>query len=164
MFAIFLVAFITVPIIEIAVFIQLGSFIGLWPTIAFVVLTAIVGASLVRSQGILTLAAVQRRMQQGELPALQIMEGVMLAVAGILLLTPGFVTDFLGLLLLLPVPRAYLANYLMGKLVVHSMGGATFYSSSSTFDGHSTSHGDTFDGEFERKNDDDDHDAPPRLN
>ncbi|MGR5542676.1 FxsA family protein, partial [Vibrio campbellii] len=88
-----LIAFIFVPIIEIALFVQVGGVIGMWPTIALVLLTAIVGASLVRSQGIQTLLSVQSRLEQGELPAQQILEGVMLAVCGVLLLTPGFMTD-----------------------------------------------------------------------
>lgn len=76
--------------IEIALFIQVGGVLGVWPTIALVLLTAIVGASLVRSQGLQTLLTVQQRLAQGQLPAQQILEGVMLAVAGVLLLTPGF--------------------------------------------------------------------------
>lgn len=65
MFPILLLLFIFVPIIEIALFIQVGGFIGLWPTIALVLITAIVGASLVRSQGLATLTSVQNRLQQG---------------------------------------------------------------------------------------------------
>ncbi|MBO0216733.1 FxsA family protein, partial [Vibrio sp. Vb2880] len=98
MFPILLLAFIFVPIIEIGLFIQVGGFLGLWPTIALVLITAFVGASLVRSQGIKTLMSVQGRLEQGEIPAQQIFEGVMLAVAGVLLLTPGFMTDALGML------------------------------------------------------------------
>ncbi|MCV6068867.1 FxsA family protein, partial [Escherichia coli] len=97
MFPILLLAFIFVPIIEIGLFIQVGGFLGLWPTIALVLITAFVGASLVRSQGIQTLMSVQGRLEQGEIPAQQIFEGVMLAVAGVLLLTPGFMTDALGM-------------------------------------------------------------------
>ncbi|NVP03527.1 FxsA family protein, partial [Photobacterium damselae subsp. damselae] len=102
MFPILLLLFIFVPIIEIALFIQVGGFLGLWPTIALVLITAVVGASLVRSQGLATLTSVQNRLQQGELPAQQIVEGVMLAVAGVLLLTPGFMTDCMGMTILLP--------------------------------------------------------------
>lgn len=161
MFPILLVAFISLPIIEIAVFIQMGSLIGLWSTIALVLLTAVVGASLVRSQGILTLASVQRRMQQGEIPAQQIMEGVMLAVAGVLLLTPGFITDTLGLILLLPVPRARLANYFMSKVVVsHMSGQSSSHFDSSSFHTDNTRQGNTFEGEFQRKEDDDDNSSP----
>ncbi|WP_200856833.1 FxsA family protein, partial [Klebsiella pneumoniae] len=110
--------FIAVPVIEIALFIQVGGVLGVWPTIALVLLTAIVGASLVRSQGLQTLLTVQQRLAQGQLPAQQILEGVMLAVAGVLLLTPGFFTDILGMLVLLPAPRAYFAKQLMSRVVV----------------------------------------------
>ncbi|CAH8182773.1 FxsA family protein [Vibrio aestuarianus] len=159
MFPILLLLFIFVPIIEIGLFIQVGGILGLWPTIALVLLTAFVGASLVRSQGLQTLLSVQNRLQQGELPAQQIFEGVMLAVAGVLLLTPGFMTDTLGMLVLLPAPRAIIAKYLMSKMVVKGMASG-FHSSPYEHDPfHHDSHrsseqGDTFEGEFERKDND----------
>ncbi|EMK6670327.1 membrane protein FxsA [Vibrio fluvialis] len=157
MFPILLILFIAVPVIEIGLFIQVGGVLGLWPTIALVLITAFVGASLVRSQGLHTLMTVQQRMQNGEIPAQQIVEGVMLAVAGVLLLTPGFMTDAMGMLILLPAPRAMLAKYLMSKVVVTNMS-SDFQSSHYERDFHSHSsqqHGQTFDGEFERKQDDD---------
>ncbi|MBY7945583.1 membrane protein FxsA [Vibrio fluvialis] len=157
MFPILLILFIAVPVIEIGLFIQVGGVLGLWPTIALVLITAFVGASLVRSQGLHTLMTVQQRMQNGEIPAQQIVEGVMLAVSGVLLLTPGFMTDALGMLILLPAPRAMLAKYLMSKVVVTNMSSG-FQSSQFERDFHSHSsqqHGQTFDGEFERKQDDD---------
>lgn len=159
MFPILLLLFIFVPIIEIGLFIQVGGILGLWPTIALVLLTSFVGASLVRSQGLQTLLSVQNRLQQGELPAQQIFEGVMLAVAGVLLLTPGFMTDTLGMLVLLPAPRAIIAKYLMSKMVVKGMASG-FHSSPYEHDPfHHDSHrsseqGDTFEGEFERKDND----------
>lgn len=166
MFPILLLLFIFVPIIEIGLFIQVGGYLGLWPTIALVLITAFVGASLVRSQGLQTLMSVQTRVQQGELPAQQILEGVMLAVAGVLLLTPGFMTDALGMLVLLPAPRAVIAKYLMSKMVVKSVGGG-FHGSfngqpfeqgpfeQDPFKRHDSS-GNTFEGEYQRKDDDDD--------
>lgn len=169
MFPILLLAFIFVPIIEIGLFIQVGGFLGLWPTITLVLITAFVGASLVRSQGIQTLMSVQGRLEQGEIPAQQIFEGVMLAVAGVLLLTPGFMTDALGMLVLLPAPRAAIAKYLMSKMVVKTMHGGGFQGGFSNqggpfeqdpfrrdpFDSQSDN-GNTFEGgEYERKDDDD---------
>lgn len=159
MFPILVILFICVPIIEIALFIQVGGLIGLWPTIAIVLFTAFVGASLVRSQGIQTLMSVQSRMQQGELPAQQIIEGVMLAVAGVLLLTPGFMTDTLGMLVLLPAPRAWIAKQLMQRVKVNSS--AQFHSSSQFHGDNSFNtsehdqQGDVFEGEFEKKADED---------
>ena len=106
MFAILMLLFIAVPMIEIGLFIQVGGFLGFWPTMMLVFITAVVGASLVRSQGLATLMSVQTKMQQGEMPAQEIVEGVLLAVAGVLLLTPGFMTDTLGMCILLPQIRA----------------------------------------------------------
>lgn len=169
MFPILLLLFIFVPIIEIGLFIQVGGFLGLWPTIALVLITAFVGASLVRSQGIQTLMSVQGRLQQGEMPAQQILEGVMLAVAGVLLLTPGFMTDALGMLILLPAPRAMIAKKMMEKMVVKNMSGG-FHAGGQTGFGQSpfgddpfnrnpfdqSKGGNTFEGEFEKKDDDND--------
>nr|WP_275664050.1 FxsA family protein [Vibrio harveyi] len=166
-FPILLLAFIFVPIIEIGLFIQVGGFLGLWPTIALVLITAFVGASLVRSQGIQTLMSVQGRLEQGELPAQQIFEGVMLAVAGVLLLTPGFMTDALGMLVLLPAPRAAIAKYLMSKMVVKTVNCGGFqggFSSQGPFEqdpfrrdpfNSQSDNGNTFEGEYERKDDND---------
>jgi|TARA_Y100000588_G_scaffold134794_1_gene148253 UPF0716 protein FxsA len=168
-FPILLLLFIFVPIIEIGLFIQVGGFLGLWPTIALVLITAFVGASLVRSQGIQTLMSVQGRLQQGEMPAQQILEGVMLAVAGVLLLTPGFMTDALGMLVLLPAPRAMIAKKMMEKMVVKNMSGG-FHAGGQAGFGQSpfgddpfnrdpfdqSKGGNTFEGEFEKKDDDND--------
>nr|WP_279611050.1 FxsA family protein [Vibrio gelatinilyticus] len=163
-FPILLLLFIFVPIVEIGLFIQVGGFLGLWPTIALVLVTAFVGASLVRSQGLRTLMTVQQRLQQGEMPAQQILEGVMLAVSGVLLLTPGFMTDALGMLVLLPAPRAAIARYLMSKVVVSNMSGNFqnhhFHGQDpfqqDPFQSHQDK-GDTFEGEYERKDGKDDH-------
>jgi UPF0716 protein FxsA len=129
-----------------------------------VLLTAVVGASLVRSQGLQTLMSVQSKLQQGEMPAQQIVEGVMLAVSGVLLLTPGFMTDAMGMLVLLPAPRAAIAKYLMSKVVVKSVSGGFHQGGfhqgdfqQGPFDSHRDHQrdGNTFEGEFERKDDDD---------
>ncbi|HGS4828228.1 TPA: FxsA family protein [Vibrio cholerae] len=158
MFPILLFLFIAVPLIEIALFIQVGGVLGVWPTIALVLLTAIVGASLVRSQGLQTLLTVQQRLAQGQLPAQQILEGVMLAVAGVLLLTPGFFTDILGMLVLLPAPRAYFAKQLMSRVVVgniHASGAG--FEQPNPFHDRANPNGTTYEGEFERKDDQDQH-------
>ncbi|EGQ7979170.1 membrane protein FxsA [Vibrio cholerae] len=158
MFPILLFLFIAVPVIEIALFIQVGGVLGVWPTIALVLLTAIVGASLVRSQGLQTLLTVQQRLAQGQLPAQQILEGVMLAVAGVLLLTPGFFTDILGMLVLLPAPCAYFAKQLMSRVVVgniHASGAG--FEQPNPFHDRANPNGTTYEGEFERKDDQDQH-------
>lgn len=153
LFALFLI-FVIVPIIEISILIQVGEQLGVMTTIALVILTAAVGASLVRSQGLQTLMSAQQKIQQGQQPGREVIEGVMLAIAGVLLVTPGFVTDIFGLLILTPVTRKLFANYLLTKMIVKS-------TSSSSFHGHSPfqggfgqppqQDGDIIDGEFSNK-------------
>lgn len=99
---ILLILFIGVPVIEIAVFIQVGDVIGLWPTLIIVILTAILGTALLRQQGLSTLMRAQTSMNEGRLPAEEIFDGVCLLLAGAFLLTPGFVTDSVGFLLFFP--------------------------------------------------------------
>ncbi|TKB51348.1 FxsA family protein [Ferrimonas sediminicola] len=111
--------FAVMPIIEIAVLVQVGTTLGAWPTIALVLLTAALGASLVRSQGLSTMMEVRNRMARGEMPGTQIMEAMLLAVAGVLLVTPGFVTDLFGLLILTPFTRRKLATWLMSRAQIH---------------------------------------------
>nr|WP_269783372.1 FxsA family protein [Photobacterium phosphoreum] len=155
--------FIVVPMVEIGLFIQVGGLLGLWPTIAIVFLTAVIGASLVRSQGIATLISVQKKLQQGEVPTQEIIEGMLLAVAGVLLLTPGFMTDALGLVLLLPLSRAKVARLLMQKVTLKN----SFNQFGGGFAHHTHSkdaaNGDVFDGEFERKDDHNNNNSNPRL-
>lgn len=100
-----LLLFFSVPLVEIYVLLEVGGVIGVLPTIAAVVLTAVIGAGLIRAQGISTLGRVQQELERGELPAVGIIEGALLLVAGALLLTPGFVTDSVGFLILVPPLR-----------------------------------------------------------
>lgn len=100
-----LAAFILVPLIEIAVFIQVGGWIGLWPTLALIVLTAVLGTWQLRAQGVATLGRARSQMERGVMPARELFDGLCLLMAGALLLTPGFVTDALGGLLFVPPLR-----------------------------------------------------------
>jgi len=113
---ILLIAFIGGPLTEIAVFIQVGGILGLWPTLAVVVLTAVAGTALLRRQGLATLQRAQQNVANGELPGAEIFDAVCLLVAGALLLTPGFVTDGVGALLLVPPLRAALRRGLARRL------------------------------------------------
>ena len=113
----FLAIFVAMPIIEIAVFIQAGELIGLWPTIGIVILTAVVGTSLMRAQGLQTLARAQSQMDQGEMPIGELFDGICILVAGVLLLTPGFVTDTMGFLLLVPPLRRAVGAGVIMKLI-----------------------------------------------
>ena len=100
--------FLCIPLGEIAVFIEVGDWIGLWPTIATVILTALIGTALIRQQGIATLMEAQRKMARNEVPVAEMLHGFFLVIGGILLLIPGFITDAMGFLLLIPAVRHYL--------------------------------------------------------
>ncbi len=106
-----LLALIGVPLVEIAVFIEVGSWIGLWPTLAVILLTAMAGTWLIRAQGMGVLMRARRTIAEGAAPLREMFDGVCLIVAGALLLTPGFVTDAAGFLLLLPSFRNLVAGW-----------------------------------------------------
>jgi UPF0716 protein FxsA len=110
LFRIFLILFITIPLVEIAILINIGKIIGAGYTIALVIGTAFLGVSLLRIQGISTLAKVQANIKKGQLPATELIEGLILLISGALLLTPGFFTDTLGFLMLVPILRQRLAE------------------------------------------------------
>lgn len=120
-----LAAFIGIPILEIIVFIEAGDRFGLWPTLAAIVVTAIIGAALVRLQGLGVLARARRTLDAGEIPMREVYDGVCLLIAGAFLLTPGFITDSLGFLLLVPPFRAWLRRWVgrylaaSGRVTVH---------------------------------------------
>ena len=116
LFKFLFLVFLIVPIIEIFVLIEVGSVIGALATIALVVATAGIGAALIRAQGFATLARLQRELASGEMPALTLLEGVFILVAGALLLTPGFVTDIVGFCFLTPPLRRSMAGSIAGQL------------------------------------------------
>ncbi len=99
MVLILLVAMIGVPILEIIVFIEAGGYLGLWPTVGAVILTAIIGSALLRHQGLSTLARAQENLAAGRLPMTEVFDGLCIVIGGALLLTPGFITDTIGFLL-----------------------------------------------------------------
>ncbi len=109
-FTLLVVLFITVPILEMYLLIKIGGVIGALPTIGLVVVTAMVGVALLRQQGLVTLHRVQTALDRGELPATEMLEGIALLLGGALLLTPGFVTDGLGLFCLIPSTRQLLVR------------------------------------------------------
>jgi UPF0716 protein FxsA len=97
--------FILVPLVELAILLQVGRWIGLWPTVALVVVTGAAGAMLARSQGLRVLRGIRTELSVGQLPSSRLFEGLLVLVGGILLLTPGLLTDVVGFLLLLPASR-----------------------------------------------------------
>ena len=118
--AVILLLFIGIPLIEIYVLIEVGSAIGALTTVFAVVFTAVLGVALIRIQGFSTLQKAQAVMNQGGVPALEMFEGVMLLLAAICLLIPGFFTDSIGFLLLVPPLRHYFAGRLIGNAAFKS--------------------------------------------
>ena len=106
----FLPSFIVLPILEMYILIEVGGFIGALNTIGLVLLTALLGLILLRQQGFRTLLNARNKLMQAELPTEELVTGIFLAVGGALLLTPGFVTDFIGFMCLLPFSRSFLMS------------------------------------------------------
>jgi len=168
MFRLLFVLFIIIPIIEISVLMQIGAVLGVWPTIAIVIFTAWLGAKYVRQQGLSTLNSVQTKMAQGQMPSDEIVTGLMLLVAGVLLVTPGFVTDFFGLSLLVPAVRNAIVTSVKSQLKANNTNAQGFqfhtYEQTQSQDDFAKQQnnpfqehiqpphkGQTLDGEFERK-------------
>ena len=119
---VFFFLFIVMPIAEMAVLIKVGGMIGVFNTIGLVLLTAVVGAWLLRQQGLATLLRANERLNSGELPAKEVAEGLILAVGGALLLTPGFITDTVGFFCLLPGSRHWLASKALKRMTMAGQG------------------------------------------
>jgi UPF0716 protein FxsA len=122
------VIFIVVPIAELYVLIQIGSAIGILPTIALLILDSVLGAALMRSQGRAAWMRFNRALAEGRMPGREVIDGALVIFGGALLLTPGFISDFLGLILLLPPTRAIVRTLLVrrfaGRIVASATEGA----------------------------------------
>ncbi len=114
------VLFLAVPLIEIALFIQVGGIIGLWPTLAIVILTAFLGTRLIRSQGVLAMDQLRSSINEMRDPTEPLAHGAMILFSGALLLTPGFFTDVVGFLLLIPRVRSAVYSYIRSRVNVQS--------------------------------------------
>ncbi len=117
MFPVITIIFLIVPIVEIYLLIEVGQVIGALWTAFLVVLTAVIGVRLLKIQGISTLKRAQNKMQTGQAPAQEMLEGVGLVLAGAFLLTPGFFTDTVGFILLFPPTRIWLVGKLVSNLM-----------------------------------------------
>ena len=119
-------AFTIIPVSEIYILIAIGGQIGILPSIGLVILTGIVGASLARSQGLQTLGRIRDSFQQGVVPGEELLNALLIAIAGIVLLTPGFLTDAAGLFLLIPATRTLCREWLKRRIELvyaqHNMG------------------------------------------
>jgi len=147
-FPVFLLLFLLVPLAEIYFLIVVGGWIGAFPTVALVVLTAVLGAALARHQGLATLQRLQQTIGRGEPPALEMLEGALLLIGALLLLTPGFFTDLAGFACLIPATRRWLALKAVKRFMVVPAGGAP----SRTPGEHHTR---TIEGEFRREDEGD---------
>ena len=140
--------FISIPILEMFVLIQVGGMIGAIPTVALVVLTATIGIWLLKQEGLATLNTVQEKLARGEIPGRELIEGAMLLIGGALLLTPGFVTDGIGFCCLLPFLRKPIAQFIINKgLINQGLFGQSGFSTFNQTRSEDTS--ETIEGEFE---------------
>jgi UPF0716 protein FxsA len=156
--------FIIIPIVEITLLINVGQAIGAWYTVGLVLLSAFIGINMLRHQGLSTLARAQQRLNAGEMPAREMIEGLVLAVGGALLITPGFVTDVIGFCCLIPFTRRRLVKVLISRftLVAASHSRSVFEDSDfppgpepgpRRVDPRSSGKGETIDGEYRREDD-----------
>jgi UPF0716 protein FxsA len=120
-----IILFIVVPIAELALLIQIGSWIGFWPTLALLVLDAVLGATLMRSQGRAAWRRFNAAIAEGRAPAREVLDGVLVIFGGALLLTPGFITDIFGLLFLIPPTRALVRRLIVRRATLRIIRVAT---------------------------------------
>lgn len=125
-FRLFFLFFLAIPFLEIYVLLTMGGIIGVFPTVLLVVFTAVLGAWMLRQQGFATWQRLQAGLASGQPPVLEMIEGPILLVGGALLLTPGFFTDILGFLCLVPISRKKMTLYLIKKNLVMAPGGSPF--------------------------------------
>ncbi len=116
MFGRLFLLFIIVPVVELYLLIKVGQAIDVWPTIAIILLTGFAGANLVKRQGRAVLLQLNQQLAAGQIPAEPIVDGVLVLVAGVLLISPGVLTDITGILLLLPFVRGFLRRRLLKSL------------------------------------------------
>jgi len=112
----FFLFFIVIPLLEVMLFITIGKYIGLWNTIIIIIITGIIGAILVKSQGITILNKALGEIKLNKIPIFSIFEGIAILIAGAFLLTPGFLTDTLGCILLIPKTRNLIISYITTHL------------------------------------------------
>lgn len=118
---VFFLLFLLFPVIELAVLIKVGSMIGVLTTLLLIVLSAIVGAGLLRFAGVATALRARERLARGELPDREMLEGLMVAIGGLLLMLPGFISDAVGLLCLLPLTRGIVIDRLKRRSEAHTV-------------------------------------------
>ena len=160
MFQILLIAFLAIPILEIYLLFQVGGIIGAGWTILIVIGTAVLGASLLRQQGLATWTRLNQSIAQGQLPPTVLVEGILLLLSGAFLLTPGFFTDGVGFLFLMPPVRKMLAAYLLrrGMFMASSSMHASSFTNTTSSQARPESRpqqNNVIEGEYEERNDKD---------
>jgi UPF0716 protein FxsA len=151
MFPVLALIFLVVPVVEIYILIQVGQVIGALWTVFFVVLTAVIGVQLLKRQGLSTLSRAQDKMNHGEMPAQELLEGMALMMAGAFLLTPGFFTDAFGFLLLIPTTRKMMMQAIIARL--KTSGRYVINTQSQQYQSRSDQSSDVIDGVNYRKDD-----------
>lgn len=149
-----LLAFIAIPMIEIALFINVGGAIGLWPTLAIVLLTAFLGTYLVRTQGLMAMGNVQRSFSDLNDPTEPLAHGAMILIAGVLLVTPGFFTDAVGFGLLAPPIRSKVFHFFKKRVRVQGFKMGSTYTTPTGHGGYTGQNSDVIEGEFSEVDDD----------
>ena len=142
--------FVVVTLAEIYVLVTVGQAIGGLSTVLLVVITAFIGSRLLKQQGWSTMAKAQQSIAEGRTPAVEMFEGVVILVSGVLLLTPGFITDILGLLGLMPWSRSYFINHFLEKNAerVFSKKNSVFINRGESSETKKTNKDETIEGEF----------------
>jgi UPF0716 protein FxsA len=142
--------FVVVTLLEIYVLVSVGESIGGFSTVLLVIITALIGSTLLKQQGWSTMAKAQSAMANGQTPAFEMMEGVVILISGVLLLTPGFLTDILGLLGLMPWSRTYFIDQFLSKSAskVFSQNNSTFIHKTDSSEDKKPKKNGTIEGEF----------------
>jgi UPF0716 protein FxsA len=141
--------FVLMTLLEITVLISVGQAIGSLSTILLIIATAFIGSRLLKQQGWATMARAQQNIAEGQQPTIEILEGVVILISGVLLITPGFITDILGLLGLIPFSRQYFINSFLEKNTDRFFSRtSTFYSSNSKTNSEKKKSNNTIEGEY----------------
>ncbi len=148
----FFIIFVVIPIVELAIFAAISDEIGIWTALLFALLTAVIGGNVVRLQGLQTIASMQRAANQGRIPLSELFDGFCLVAAGALLITPGFLTDTIGFLLLVPAARDFLRHIIK----THTQWGIETHGFGNEFEARRPLDPDVIEGEYETLDDDKD--------
>lgn len=119
MFGKLLFLFIAIPMLELFILVKLGTLIGFWPTVGIVIITGVLGAALARLQGFLIFKQIQSELQSGQIPADKMVDGLLIFLGGVVLLTPGLLTDLAGFFMLIPWTRNIFKKYIKRKFAGH---------------------------------------------